>query len=98
MLDGGFYIEGCSYVPGVDFQEKSGMLDVSIKSYHQCTLDFLSRFLQTNIHKKIEVNFNIYDKSSPNYSKKIIEIEQLLSHYKLLDHQQVDIHWIFGTN
>ncbi len=98
-----FYIEGSDYIPEVDFNAETGVLNISGESYHEYTLEFfepifewLKRFTAEG-GKKIELNFRMsyFNTSS---SRRFLEIMNLLEDYHYSKGGEVVINWHYEKN
>ncbi|MDX2301651.1 MAG: DUF1987 domain-containing protein [Microscillaceae bacterium] len=98
-----FYIEKSNYIPSVDFNAETGILNISGKSYHEYTLEFfepifdwLKRYTAEG-GKKVELNFRMsYFNTSP--SRRFLEIMNLLETYQLNKNKQVTINWFYDDD
>ena len=94
-----FYIEGSEYIPTVDFNAVTGILNIKAESYHHYTqeffepiFDWLKRYLSEE-GRKIELNLRIKYLNT-NSSKIVLEIMNLLTLYELDKNGQITINWL----
>ncbi|NJO02775.1 MAG: DUF1987 domain-containing protein [Bacteroidia bacterium] len=94
------YIEGSDYIPEVDFNAETGVLNISGESYHEYTLEFfepifdwLKRFTSDE-GRKITLNFRMsyFNTSS---SRRFLEIMNLLEDYHFNKSGEVEVNWYY---
>ncbi|MGF1533292.1 MAG: DUF1987 domain-containing protein [Bernardetiaceae bacterium] len=95
-----FYIEGENYIPTVNFNAETHVLEISGESYHEYTIEFyepifkwLRDYFQT---EGMEVTFNFrmtyFNTSS---SRRFLEIFDLLEEYQRTKNGNVTINWYY---
>jgi len=98
-----FQIEGSHYIPEINFNASTGILEISGESYHEYTLEFfqpifdwLKRYTE-EWGKKITLNFRMtyFNTSS---SRRFLEIMNILEDYHFNKGGEVVINWYYETN
>jgi hypothetical protein len=95
-----FQIEGENYIPSVNFNAESGVLEISGESYHEYTIEFyqpifewLRKYFETP-GRKVIFNFKMtyFNTSS---SRRFLEIFDLLEDYKKEKNGDVTVNWYY---
>ena len=95
-----FQIEGENYIPTVNFNPESGILEISGESYHEYTIEFfqpifewLNQYLEQE-GKTIVFNFRMtyFNTSS---SRRFLEIFDLLEDYQQNRNGNVTVNWYY---
>ena len=95
-----FQIEGENYIPSVNFNAESGVLEISGESYHEYTIEFyqpifewLRKYFETP-GRKVVFNFKMtyFNTSS---SRRFLEIFDLLEDYKKEKNGDVTVNWYY---
>jgi hypothetical protein len=95
-----FQIEGENYIPSVNFNADSGVLEISGESYHEYTIEFyqpifewLRKYFETP-GRKVVFNFKMtyFNTSS---SRRFLEIFDLLEDYKKEKNGDVTVNWYY---
>jgi len=98
-----FFIKGSVYIPTVDFNAETGILEISGESYHEYTLEFyqpifdwLEEFLGGS-GKTVTFNFRMtyFNTSS---SRRFLEILSMLEDYKENKDGKVVVNWYYQEN
>jgi hypothetical protein len=98
-----FYIEGSTYIPKIDFNAETKVLNIEGESYHEYTLEFfqpifdwLEEFLQEP-NQQVVMNFKMtyFNTSS---SRRFLEILTMLEDYKNDKDGQVTVNWYYEEN
>lgn len=94
-----FYIEGSTYIPRVDFNAETGVMEIEGESYHEFTMEFfqpmfdwINEYLKTE-GKTITMNFKMsyFNTSS---SRRFLEILEKLDSYQ----GKVVVNWYYEEN
>jgi hypothetical protein len=96
-------IEGSDYIPQVELNAESGILNISGESYHEYTLEFFEPIFKwlreyTELpNRKIELNFRMsyFNTSS---SRRFLEIMNLLAEYQTEKNGRVTVNWYYEKN
>ena len=95
-----FYIKGSTYIPTVDFDPETNILEISGESYHEYTIEFfqpifewLNKYL-TDPNKTFTFNFKMtyFNTSS---SRRFLEIFDLLENYKNIKSGTITVNWYY---
>ena len=95
-----FQIEGENYIPTVNFNAETGILEISGESYHEYTIEFfqpifewLNNYLEQE-GRKIVFNFRMtyFNTSS---SRRFLEIFDLLEDYSKSKNGDVTVNWYY---
>ncbi len=95
-----FHIEGSTYIPTIDFDAESGVLNIEGESYHEYTIEFfqpvfewLEKFLSTP-ERDVTLNFKMtyFNTSS---SRRFLEILTMLEDYQFDNNGNVEINWYY---
>lgn len=95
-----FHIEGSHYIPEVNFNAETGVLEISGESYHEYTIEFfqpifdwLKDYTKDN-GKKITLNFRMsyFNTSS---SRRFLEMMNILEDYHFNKEGDVTINWYY---
>ncbi|TAE75942.1 MAG: DUF1987 domain-containing protein [Bacteroidetes bacterium] len=96
-------ITGLDYIPRVNMDVETGVLNIEGESYHEYTLEFfepifnwLREYTKTP-EKKIELNFRMsyFNTSS---SRRFLEIMNLLEEYEKEKNGRVTVNWYYEKN
>lgn len=95
-----FQIEGENYIPTVNFDPDSGILEISGESYHEYTIEFyqpIFKWLQDYLAengKEVTFNFKMtyFNTSS---SRRFLEIFDMLEEYKNEKNGNVTVNWYY---
>lgn len=95
-----FLIEGSTYIPKIDFNAQTGVLEIEGESYHEYTMEFfqpvfawLEDFMDTS-GREITLNFRMsyFNTSS---SRRFLEILTMLEDYQKNKQGQVTVNWYY---
>jgi len=98
-----FQIESSTYIPRVDFNAETGVLEIEGESYHEYTLEFfqpifewLEEFLEEP-EKEVTFNFKMtyFNTSS---SRRFLEILNMLEEYQDEQEGEVVVNWYYEEN
>ncbi|WP_026999628.1 DUF1987 domain-containing protein [Eisenibacter elegans] len=98
-----FQIEGSHYIPEINFNADTGVLEISGESYHEYTLEFfqpvfdwLKNYMEAS-GRKIVLNFKMtyFNTSS---SRRFLEIMTMLEEYHNSKKGEVVINWYYEEN
>ena len=98
-----FHIEGSTYIPRVDFNFQSGVLEIEGESYHEYTMEFfqpifnwLEEYLAES-GRKVTLNFRMsyFNTSS---SRRFLEILTMLEDYQNDKDGDVTVNWYYEEN
>jgi hypothetical protein len=98
-----FHIEGSTYIPKVDFNAETNVLNIEGESYHEYTLEFfqpifdwLEKYLEEP-GKSVKMNFKMsyFNTSS---SRRFLEILTILEDYQNDKDGNVEINWYYEEN
>jgi hypothetical protein len=98
-----FHIEGSTYIPKIDFNAKTGVLEIEGESYHEYTMEFfqpifnwLEEFLSEG-GKTVTLNFRMsyFNTSS---SRRFLEILTMLEDYQNNKKGKVTVNWYYEEN
>lgn len=98
-----FHLKGSTYIPKIDFDAESNILEISGESYHEYTQEFfqpvfewLDEFLEES-GKEITFNFRMtyFNTSS---SRRFLEILTKLETYQREKSGSVTVNWYFEEN
>ncbi|KXX69949.1 DUF1987 domain-containing protein [Flammeovirga sp. SJP92] len=98
-----FHIDGSTYIPRIDFNAETGVLEIEGESYHEYTTEFfgpifswLEDYLEES-GKEITMNFKMsyFNTSS---SRRFLEILTLLEEYQNNKEGQVVVNWYYEEN
>jgi len=95
-----FSIVGSTYIPTVNFDAKTGIMEMSGESYHEYTIEFFQPILEwlqsflKEPNKEITFNFKMtyFNTSS---SRRFLEIFDMLEEYKKTKNGSVKINWFY---
>ncbi len=95
-----FFIEGENYIPTVDFNAETNVLEISGESYHEYTIEFyqpIFDWLKAYFEKEgqaVTFNFRMtyFNTSS---SRRFLEIFDLLEEYQRDNNGDVTINWYY---
>ncbi len=98
-----FHIKADTFIPEIDFNAGTGVLNISGESYHEYTLEFyqpafdwLNRFLQSP-NQTIQLNFRMtYFNTST--SRRFLEIFDRLETYEKEQGGSVEVNWYYKAN
>ncbi|TAD95547.1 MAG: DUF1987 domain-containing protein [Bacteroidetes bacterium] len=95
-----FFIKGSTYIPTVNFDPGTGILEMSGESYHEYTIEFfqpilewLNKFLEEP-NRDVVFNFKMtyFNTSS---SRRFLEIFDMLEEYKKSKNGNVKVNWYY---
>lgn len=98
-----FQIKGSTYIPNIDFNAETGVLEISGESYHEYTTEFfqpvfewLEEYLQTP-DRNVTMNFKMtyFNTSS---SRRFIEVLTMLEDYQREKNGNVVVNWYYEEN
>ena len=98
-----FHIKGSTYIPNIDLDPETGILEISGESYHEYTTEFfkpvfewLEEFLKTP-SKDVTMNFKMtyFNTSS---SRRFIEVLTMLEDYHKSNGGNVIVNWYYEEN
>lgn len=95
-----FYIEGSTYIPRIDFNAETSILEIEGESYHEYTLEFFQpvfEWLEEYLEepgKDVTFNFKMtyFNTSS---SRRFLEILNMLEEYQEDKDGNVTINWYY---
>ena len=98
-----FHIDGENYIPTIDFNPTTSVLEISGESYHEYTIEFyepvfkwLRDFLSTD-GRTLTFNFRMtYFNTST--SRRFLEIFDLLEEYQNNNNGNVTVNWYFQVD
>ncbi|TAF65204.1 MAG: DUF1987 domain-containing protein [Cytophagales bacterium] len=98
-----FKIDGSHYIPSIDFNAETGVLEISGESYHEYTLEFFQPIFEwlkqytAEPNHKIVLNFRMtyFNTSS---SRRFLEIMNILEDYHFNKGGDVQINWHYEVN
>jgi len=98
-----FQIEGSHYIPEINFNAETGILEISGESYHEYTLEFFQPIFDwlknyTNEDgRKITLSFRMtyFNTSS---SRRFLEIMNILEDYHHNKEGDVTVNWYYEEN
>jgi hypothetical protein len=98
-----FHVKADNFVPAIDFNAETGVLNISGESYHEYTLEFyqpafdwLNRFLAAP-GRNIQLNFRMtyYNTST---SRRFLEMFDLLEVYEKEQQGSVEVNWYYNAS
>lgn len=98
-----FHIEGSTYIPRVDFNAETGVLEIEGESYHEYTMEFfqpifdwINEYLDQE-GRTISMNFKMsyFNTSS---SRRFLEVLTILEEYKTDKNGEVTVNWYYEEN
>jgi hypothetical protein len=98
-----FHVKADNFVPSIDFNAETGVLNISGESYHEYTLEFyqpafdwLNRFLAVP-GRKVQLNFRMtyYNTST---SRRFLEMFDLLEVYEKEQQGSVEVNWYYNAS
>lgn len=98
-----FHIKGSTYIPNIDLDPETGVLEISGESYHEYTTEFfkpvfewLEEFLKTP-NQEVTMNFKMtyFNTSS---SRRFIEVLTMLEDYHKSNNGNVVVNWYYESN
>ncbi len=98
-----FHIKGSTYIPNIDLDPETGILEISGESYHEYTTEFfkpvfewLEDYLKTP-NREITMNFKMtyFNTSS---SRRFIEVLTMLEDYHKNNGGNVIVNWYYEEN
>ncbi|MEH0153934.1 DUF1987 domain-containing protein [Limibacter armeniacum] len=98
-----FHIEGSTYIPRIDFNASTGVLEIEGESYHEYTMEFfqpifdwINEYLKEE-GRNITMNFKMsyFNTSS---SRRFLEILTLLEEYQNNKGGNVTVNWYYEEN
>jgi hypothetical protein len=100
-----FHIKGSTYIPNIDFDPDTGVLEISGESYHEYTTEFfrpvfewIDEYLALPPKVKITMNFKMtyFNTSS---SRRFIEIlTRLEDHVRKHEDADIEVNWYYEEN
>jgi hypothetical protein len=95
-----YQVDGENYIPTIDFNAETGVLEISGESYHEYTIEFFQpafEWLKKYLEKpgrKITFNFRMtyFNTSS---SRRFLEIFDMLELYKKEKNGDVTVNWYY---
>ena len=98
-----FHIKGSTYIPNIDLDPETGILEISGESYHEYTTEFfkpvfewLEEYLKTP-NREVVMNFKMtyFNTSS---SRRFIEVLTMLEDYHKNNGGNVVVNWHYEEN
>lgn len=98
-----FHIKGSTYIPNIDLDPETGILEISGESYHEYTTEFfkpvfewLEEYLKTP-SREVTMNFKMtyFNTSS---SRRFIEVLTMLEDYHKNNGGNVVVNWYYEEN
>lgn len=98
-----FHIKGSTYIPNIDLDPETGILEISGESYHEYTTEFfkpvfewLEEYLKTP-NRDVVMNFKMtyFNTSS---SRRFIEVLTMLEDYHKNNGGNVVVNWHYEEN
>ena len=98
-----FHIKGSTYIPTVNFNAETGILEIEGESYHEYTMEFfqpifdwLEQYLEES-EKAVTMNFKMsyFNTSS---SRRFLELLTTLEDYKMDKEGKVVVNWYYEEN
>lgn len=98
-----FYLKGKGYIPTVDFNAETGVLEISGESYHEYTIEFFKPIFEwlreylAEEGRTITFNFKMqyFNTSS---AKRFLEVLTMLEEYKDNKNGNVTVNWYYEEN
>lgn len=98
-----FHIDGSTYIPRIDFNAGTGVLEIEGESYHEYTMEFfqpifdwINEYLKEE-GRSITLNFRMsyFNTSS---SRRFLEILTTLEDYQVNKSGKVTVNWYYEEN
>ncbi len=98
-----FHIEGSTYIPRVDFNAETGVLEIEGESYHEYTMEFfkpifdwLDEFLvESGLTITLNFKMSYFNTSS---SRRFLEILTMLEDYSKEKSGNVTVNWYYEAH
>lgn len=95
-----FSIKGSTYIPTVNFDAQSGVLEISGESYHEYTIEFFQPIFEWLNNFLVEPNRSFVFNFKMTYfntssSRRFLEVFDLLETYSKNKNGKVEVNWYY---